>query len=82
MPAVPRRKNIPGAPFRIGMRVKVVRGRDDTITPGRVGCVGVVVYYEYDCGCGQTYPADPMIGLRFAGGRVDEFWRDELKEIV
>ena len=40
---------------------------------------GVVTYFNYDCGCGQTYPQDPMIGVRFVSGKTAEFWREELK---
>ena len=78
MPAKQRRWNVRGAPFQIGLRVRVVRAADDTITRSRIGRVGRVVYYEYDCGCGQSYLGDPMIGIRFRDGGTDEFWRDEL----
>jgi hypothetical protein len=76
--AVQRRFNIPGAPFHIGARVLVVGPGDETFDPKYLGKTGVVEYYEYDCGCGQTFPEDPMIGVRFANGSKQEFWKEEL----
>jgi len=79
MSARKRRWNIKGAPFRIGQFVKVVKATDDTCKEGFIGAVGRVIWFEYDCGCGQTFPGDPMIGVRFMGGTVEEFWAEELK---
>jgi hypothetical protein len=47
-----------------------------------IGERGVVTYFEYDCGCGQSYPRDPMIGVQFGSGHIDEFWREELKTTI
>ena|SRR5258708_35879653 len=69
--------DVDGAPFKIGDRVRVTRGTDETFDPSYKGRVGIVEYLEYGCGCGQSYPQDPMIGVRFRGD-VDEFWREEL----
>jgi hypothetical protein len=44
-----------------------------------VGRTGVVEYLEYSCGCGQTYPGDPMIGVRFSDGTMQELWKEELQ---
>jgi len=44
-----------------------------------LGMVGLVEHFEYTCGCGQSYPGDPMIGVRFSDGRSDEFWKEELR---
>jgi len=73
-----RRWNIKGAPFKIGQMVEVVKTTDDACDVRFIGAIGRIVYYDYDCGCGQTYPHDPMIGVRFDGGHVEEFWREEL----
>ena len=78
MPDNPLRHNVPGAPFAIGQQVEVVRLLDDTASRRCLHKVGTIEYYEYDCGCGQNWPDDPMIGVRFATGRVHEFWRCEL----
>ena len=43
-----------------------------------VGLSGTVEYLEYDCGCGQSYPGDPMIGVRLEDGTLEEFWAEEL----
>jgi hypothetical protein len=67
-----------GAPFKIGERVAVTNGVDDTFDSFYRGRVGVVEYLEYECGCGQRYPDDPMIGVRFSSDRVEEFWAEEL----
>ena len=78
--AVKRTHDIPGAPFRIGMRVRVLKSPADELVPHHdAGKFGKIVYYEYDCGCGQTFPDDPMIGVRL-GRRVQEFWPAELAD--
>jgi hypothetical protein len=69
--------NVRGAPFKIGERVRVVGSKDETFDPRYKRRVGVVEYFEYQCGCGQSYPGDPMIGVRFRKD-LDEFWREEL----
>lgn len=71
--------NVKGAPFNIGDRVRVLGGTDETFNPGYKGRVGTVRYFEYSCGCGQTYPTDPMIGVSFRGGCTEELWKEELK---
>ena len=74
----PIRADVKGAPFKIGNAVRVTRGSDETFDPSYRGRVGIVEYLEYECGCGQSYPHDPMIGVRFRNA-VAEFWREELK---
>jgi len=74
---------IPGAPFAPGDRVRVVDIIDGTVDERVVvGLSGTVVYQEYECGCGQTYPGDPMIGVKLDGFDPDilqtEFWKEEL----
>ena len=45
-----------------------------------IGHKALVVYLEYDCGCGQTYPGDPMIGVRIhCQGVKHEYWHEELR---
>lgn len=77
--AKPRYEDIPGAPFRIGDRVVVTEVFDDNRVAEKTmeGRKGTVAYFEYDCGSGQAFPHDPMIGLvEFPGV---EFWSDELR---
>jgi hypothetical protein len=69
--------DVAGAPFKIGDVVRVVSFSDDTADEDLLGCQGSVLYFEYTCGCGQSFPKDPMIGVLFAG-RTAEFWREEL----
>jgi len=69
--------DVDGAPFKIGESVKVVSFSDDTADEEFLGCRGAVLYFEYSCGCGQTFPNDPMIGVQF-GERKAEFWKEEL----
>ncbi|MBI2683203.1 MAG: Carotenogenesis protein CarS [Acidobacteriales bacterium] len=75
--AKPLRRDVPGAPFRIGQQVRVVAGTDETFDKRFLGKLGTVEYFEYNCGCGQSYPHDPMIGVRF-GRKLEEFWVEEL----
>lgn len=69
---------VPGAPWQPGDIVRVVAIADDAASPEHIGKTGRVTYLEYSCGCGQSYPDDPMIGVELAGGKVEEFWREEL----
>jgi len=76
------RENIPGAPYRIGSKVKVVMATDETTDLSCIGKTGVIEYYHYSCGCGQTFPNDPMIGVKFSDDTTREFWVEELVEIL
>jgi hypothetical protein len=71
--------DIPGAPFKIGERVRVVKAADGAFDQRCLGRAGEVQYFDYTCGCGQTYPGDPMIGVVFHSGSVEEFWKEELR---
>lgn len=72
-----RYEYIEGAPIQVGALVVIGDSLDGTFDHSRRGQPGVVVHLDYDCGCGQTYPGDPMIGVRFSDGQVDEFWLEE-----
>jgi hypothetical protein len=87
MPAVlPRDRPIrvftPGAPYQPGVEVVVVASAEVkgslTDVSGYIGRRGTVEHLEYSCGCGQHYPDDPMIGVRFLEGDLYEFWFEEL----
>ena len=69
---------VEGAPFRPGQPVRVSSISDETAHRTFLGKSGRVAYLDYDCGCGQSYPYDPMIGVIFADGTAEEFWREEL----
>jgi hypothetical protein len=80
MGANPLRHHVDGAPHQPGDLVEIVDAVDvdvHDVTPF-VGMVGVVEYLEYECGSGQRFPDDPMIGVRFLDGRGEEFWSNEL----
>lgn len=74
---------VPGAPYQPGERVLMVRAVDRYVhdVSEFVGREGVVEYLEYECGCGQHYPEDPMVGVRFEDGDLQEFWREELRQV-
>jgi hypothetical protein len=74
----PITKDVSGAPYQIGDAVKVCKGADETFAPEFLGRVGRIVHFEYACGCGQTFPSDPMVGVGFRQGVVEEFWREEI----
>jgi hypothetical protein len=82
MKANPIKTPVNGSPFQPGDRVEVVAAIDKDVKDlsHLVGWWGQVEYLEYECGCGQTYPGDPMIGVRFAGNDnlLEEFWKEEL----
>ena len=79
--ARPLYTDIPGTPFDIGTLVRVCRLVDEEAEPSVLGKRGIVEYVEYSCGCGQSYPHDPMIGVRFPNGDLHEFWREELRVV-
>ena len=76
--ASPICRNIDGAPFELGQRVRVTSVVDDTANSSLLNTEGFVEYYDYSCGCGQTYPTDPMIGVQF-GEIIEEFWKEEIE---
>lgn len=83
MNANPIYKFTAGAPFQPGDRVRVVslqlEDQDSVEEDSRyLEQVGVVKYLEYTCGCGQSFPDDPMIGVVFDNLPDWEFWRNEL----
>lgn len=73
---------VAGAPYQPTDSVRVVMSAEQkgtlTDVSDFIGRTGVVEYLEYSCGCGQRYPDDPMIAVRFADGALQEFWREEL----
>jgi len=71
--------DVEGAPFHIGAKVRVIYCADNTVPPCLAGRVGRVEHLDYDCGCGQTHPEDPMIGVRLYSGELEEFWKEELE---
>jgi hypothetical protein len=79
LPVGPIREPVPGAPYQPGDVVVVVAAIDRNVrdVSEHIGKVGRVVHLEYGCGCGQTFPGDPMIGVEL-GDLVEEFWREEL----
>lgn len=74
----PIHERVDGAPIQVGTPVTVLSSNDPTFDQTCVGLDGAVTYLEYECGCGQTYPKDPMIGVLLQDGRVEEFWIEEL----
>ena len=78
---MPLYKNVDGAPFKIGDKIKVLNNpnNDETFNKLFISKSGLVTYYDYECGCGQNFPDDPMIGVRFENGIVEEYWKEEIK---
>lgn len=74
---MPLYKNVDGAPFKIGDKIKVLNNpnNDETFNKLFISKSGLVIYYDYECGCGQNFPDDPMIGVRFENGIVEEYWK-------
>ena len=74
------RKDIEGGPFKVGEEVLVLNNPnlDCTFDEQYVGKIGRIVHFDYECGCGQSFPADPMIGVMFSDFQIEEFWKEEL----
>jgi hypothetical protein len=77
---IKRDYHVEGATFNIGDEVQVLNNpsNDETFNSETIGKIGKVTFFEYDCGCGQTYPNDPMIGVIFSDNLVEEYWKEEL----
>ena len=73
--------DIDGAPYKIGDKVKVLNNpnMDETFDKQFLNKIGKVIFFEYECGCAQTFPSDPMIGVKFSDGEISEFWKEELE---
>lgn len=82
----PIRERVEGAPYQVGDGVLVVAICDEVgLSSGLgpyVGRRGKVEHLEYDCGCGQHFPDDPMVGARMDDGELVEFWREELELVA
>ena len=67
--------------LKIGDKIKVLNNpnNDETFNKLFISKSGLVIYYDYECGCGQNFPDDPMIGVRFENGIVEEYWKEEIK---
>ncbi len=82
MTARPIFERVEGSPHQPGDLVTVVAAVDREVhdVSSLVGRRGRVVYLEYDCGCGQPYPGDPMVGVALGedGVVTEEFWSEEL----
>lgn len=90
---IPRNYDIDGAPFHIGATVTVkdisdpetfdYLGLDEAeLDKALINQKAILRHYDYDCGCGQIYPDQPMIGVEFISGpltgQVHEMWPEEL----
>lgn len=73
-----KRKNMKRVPYKIGGFVKIVFATDETFDHKFIGRVGKIVHYDYSCGCGQSFPDDPMIGVKFNSKEIEEFWKEEI----
>lgn len=80
--ANPIYKMIEGSPFQPGNIIRVSSCCDEVgegvDIPALIGHFGIVKYLEYECGSGQHFPEDPMIGVRFRDNYIQEFWKEEL----
>ena len=63
---------------KVNQEIKVIKLSDETGEESFLGKSGTVIYFNYDCGCGQSYPNDPMIGIKFKDEVVEEFWKEEI----
>jgi len=64
--------------FKAGQEVEIIKISDETGDESYLNKMGVIKYFDYLCGCGQTYPDDPMIGIEFNNGVVEEYWKEEI----
>lgn len=78
--ARPLYHHVPGSPCQPYDSVRVKRTIDGEVMDlsHHVGKAGIVLYLEYECGSGQQYPGDPMVGVLLEDFTVEEFWAEEL----
>lgn len=69
------------APYRPGDMVRVVQAIDKDVIDlsSYVGRSGYVIALDYDSGCGQQGPHDPMVTVEFSTRKRLSFWREELE---
>ena len=85
--SIKRYERVEGSPFQPGDRVQITQAVDAEVdvhpVTGRayIGLAGVVEYLEYDCGCGQRFPDEPMIGVLIDGEvwSVGEQWQKSVR---
>lgn len=70
--------DVKGAPFGIGDLVRIIYATDETFDLKFMGKTGAIVRFNYSCSCGQSYPDNPMIGVEFTDGLIEEFWKEEI----
>ena len=74
---------VEGSAYQVGDVVLVVaRGGDVRMVERFLGMIGTVEELDYRNICGQRYPRDPMVCVRFADGDRDGFWSEELLPIA
>ena len=79
--AKPIYERVEGSPYQPKENVIVLGFSDETGDQEFIGKTGVIEYLEFSCGCGQAYPNDPMIGIRFPDGSLIECWSEEISAI-
>lgn len=65
--------------IQVGDIVKVVSLTDETATKKLLNKTGMVIYLDGFEGVGNT-KKDPLIGVEFENGKVDDFWTEELEK--
>lgn len=71
----PIEHDVEGAPFKIGQKVKILDNPndDETFDMKFANKIGKIRFFEYESGCGQTFPRDPMISVRLDDGKAMGF---------
>ena len=47
------------SPLQDWRSMRIVCSEDDLFDRTFLGRIGIVKYFEYECGCGQSFPLDP-----------------------
>lgn len=82
------RKDVEGAPFKIGDEIVVGTGTDETFLEDMKGAMGTVIGFNYKGGTGQTYPTDPLVMVLFPAvdgldnELVEGFWKEEICKTI
>jgi hypothetical protein len=80
------RKDVEGAPFKIGDEIVVGTGTDETFLEDLKGLMGTVIGFNYKGG--KTYPTDPLVMVLIPAvdgldnELVEGFWKEEIHPTV
>lgn len=76
------RENCEGTPFKIGDKVKIMKGVDDTFEKALEGMEGEVTGFQGNGMVGNRFPGDPLILVKVNGIPEEKsLWKEEITHV-